>query len=177
LGAWGWWRIGRCPSTEGHPGTPVWRHAKAFDYSSPMLPHVEDSIYMARVHLEHFGQGFKLSTLCFWKHPDRGQPGVALRFMSSRCISLLGSNITFGFGCQGVLCFGRRSVFSPRGSAISSCMWLDSSTLICAVVLRAGRKQVGKAAKSQLDDCNQQMQEWGADHKHRADFFENYDLL
>jgi hypothetical protein len=61
--------------------------------------------------------------------------------------------------------------------AISSCMWLGSSTLICAVVLRAGRKQVGKAAKSQLDDCNQQMQEWGADHKHCAAFFENYDLL
>jgi hypothetical protein len=56
-------------------------------------------------------------------------------------------------------------------------MWLGSSTLICAILLRAGRKKVGRAAKSQLDDCNQQMQEWGADHKHRAAFFENYDLL
>jgi hypothetical protein len=61
--------------------------------------------------------------------------------------------------------------------AISSCMWLGSSTLICAILLRAGRKKVGRAAKSQLDDCNQQMQERGADHKHRAAFFENYDLL
>jgi hypothetical protein len=30
------------------------------------VTHVEDSIYMARVYLEHFEQGFKLSTVCFW---------------------------------------------------------------------------------------------------------------
>jgi hypothetical protein len=61
--------------------------------------------------------------------------------------------------------------------AISSYMWLGTSTLICAVVLRAGPKQAGRAVKSQLDGCNRQMREWGADHKHRAAFFENHDLL